>query len=276
MNKRIRLFARNKLTLAGLCIILLTGVTAGLAGRIAPFDPLSQNLWERYEPPSSKHLLGTDGYGRDILSRMLYGARVSLVVSFVATGLSALAGSLLGIVAGFRGGIVDSVIMKSVDILMSFPSLLLGLLIVSVLGPGTYKVIVAISIALLPRFIRVARAPVLSLREIEFIESAKAIGASEFRILFFHILPNVLGIIAVATSLWMSTAIRLEASLSFLGLGTQEPNPSLGLMVKTGMEGFLGAPYASLFPGLGIALLVLAFNLVGDALRDSLDPKLMS
>lgn len=265
---------RNKLAYVGACIVLIVAGAAALADSIATHPPVAMDLQHRFAPPSRTHLLGTDRFGRDLYSRLLYGTRASLLMGCVSTFCSACIGSLLGVFGGLRGGWFDSLLMKGVDILMALPSLLLGMLLVAVLGPGQNKVMIAIGLALLPRFIRVARAPVLSLREAAYVEAARAIGAGEVRVALVHIIPNVLGTVIVAVALWLSTALRLEASLGFLGFGVQEPDPSLGLMVSDGLKSLLHAPHASFVPGVLIAILVLGFNLIGDGLRDVLDPKL--
>jgi len=248
--------------------------SAAGAPLLAPSDPLEHRLGERLAGPSRIHLLGTDGYGRDVLSRILWGGRVSLLVGFGSVMLAFALGVPVGILAGFAGGRTDAWLMRVVDVFMSFPTLILGLVFVAVLGPGVEKLIAAIAVAVSPQFARLARGPTLAIREREFVEAARAMGASQGRIMLRHILPNILGELMVMASLWMATAIRIEANLSFIGLGVTAEVPTWGNMVREGLQ-FLGtAPWLALYPGLAILFAVLAFNMMGDGLRDAMDPRL--
>jgi peptide/nickel transport system permease protein len=221
-------------------------------------------------------LLGSDGYGRDVLSRILWGGRVSLLVGFGSVLLAFAFGVPIGILAGFAGGRTDAWLMRIVDVFMSFPTLILGLVFVAVLGPGEGKLIAAIAIAVSPQFARLARGPTLVIREREFVEAARAVGASQGRIMLRYILPNILGELMVMASLWVATAIRIEANLSFIGLGVTAEVPTWGNMVREGIQ-FLGtAPWLAVYPGLAVLLAVLAFNMMGDGLRDAMDPRLRS
>ena len=215
-------------------------------------------------------------YGRDILSRLIFGTRIAILVGITPVLIAGIFGGLLGIIAGYSRGLVESVIMRVADLLLSFPSLLLGILVVVSIGSGISKIIIAISIALFPRFIRLSRSSTLAIKERDSIEASRAIGCSGFRIMIFHILPSLVSEIIVMGTLWIATAIRIEASLSFLGLGTQPPTPSWGRMLRDGVESMLYTPWQVIFAGLFIMLAILGFNLIGDGLRDSLDPKLQA
>ncbi|MBW2149636.1 MAG: ABC transporter permease [Deltaproteobacteria bacterium] len=272
-RKAIRAFKRNKAAVIGLILLALLVFTAIFANLLAPYDVREQNIRQRYSPPGAKHVLGTDDLGRDVLSRIILGSRVSLYVGISSVFFSLCIGVVLGLFAGYKGGHVDNFITRIIDMLMSFPSLLLGILVVSALGPGLRNAIIAIALAFIPRFARVARGPTLALKEQEFVLACRAAGASEMRIIFIHILPNLVGELVVMASLWMATAIIIESSLSFLGLGVQPPTPSWGMMIKRGVDEILIAPWLAVFPGIAISIAVLAFNLIGDGMRDLLDPK---
>ena len=274
-KKALSAFKRNKTAIVGLVLLLLILLFALFANVVAPYDIRVQNLMERHQAPSFKHWMGTDDFGRDVLSRVLVGSRVSLLVGICSISVAMLLGVLLGVYSGLKGGWIDQVLTKVIDSLMTFPSLILGILVVSALGPGVENATIAIAIAFIPRFARVARGPTLVLKENEFIMAARACGATDARIIFRHILPNLVGEIVVMGSLWVSTAIIVESSLSFLGLGVQPPAPSWGMMIKSGVDSIRLAPWLAVFPGLAISLAVLAFNLLGDGLRDLLDPKLL-
>ena len=274
-KKSLAAFRQNKIALMGVILLVIIAATSLFADFIAPYDVREQNVKNRYQPPSMEHYLGTDEFGRDVFSRVVIGSRVSLMVGMVSITAAMIFGVLLGAYSGFKGGWIDQVLTKIIDSLMSFPSLILGILVVSALGPGIRNAIIAIAIAFIPRFARVARGPSIVLRENEFIMASRACGATDLRVLFHHILPNLVGEIVVMGSLWVSTAIIIEASLSFLGLGVQPPTPSWGMMIKAGVDEIQIAPWLAVFPGLAVSLAVLAFNLLGDGLRDLLDPKLL-
>lgn len=270
----LRRFARNRAAVVGAVIVVLLVVTAVLAEYLMPYDPTLQQLEIRRQPPTAAHLLGTDEFGRDILSRIILGSRVTLLVSCVAVGVGLVLGGTAGLVAGFVGRWVDEALMRLMDILLSFPYLLLAIAIVATLGPGERNIVLAIGIWSAPAFARLVRGQVLSLREREFIVAAYALGVPVPRIILFHILPNIVPPLLVFATLYMANAILLEAALSFLGLGIQPPWPSWGLMVATGRDFLLIAPHVATIPGLAIMTAVLGFNLLGDGLRDLLDPRL--
>lgn len=269
-----RTFTRNRAAVVGLVLaVLVTMVSIG-APLVTPMDPLAQETRTRLQPPDPIHLLGRDTFGRDVFARMLYAGRTSLLVGVCSVLLGGVIGSVMGLVAGYAGGKTENLIMRLVDTLMAFPTLLLGLLVLAVLGPGLFKMILAIGIMLSPAFARVMHGSALSLKKREFVEGARSIGASTPRILRLHILPNVLGEVVVLGSLWTASAIRIEANLSFIGLGVSPPTPTWGNMIRDGTPHLLNAPWLSVFPGLAILVTVLAFNLLGDGLRDVLDPHL--
>jgi len=267
-------FHESKVAIAGSILIIGVVLVAVFAPWVAPFDPVEQSLLSRFSDPQAGHLFGTDEFGRDILSRVIWGSRTSLMVGILSVFFSGIIGVSLGIIAGYRGGKLENIIMRLADAFLSLPSLLMGLIIIVALGSGTSKVIIAISVALTPRFIRLAHGPTLTLKEIGYVEAARASGGGGIRIMLRHILPNIVGPIAVMATLWIATAIRIEASLSFLGLGTQPPNSSWGLMLKSGVNNIIISPWLAVFPGIAIMMAVMAFNMIGDGLRDALDPKL--
>ena len=258
----------------GTIIVLLLVPVAILAPVISPYNPIEQNVFYRLSKPEISHILGTDFFGRDILSRIIWGARVSLLVGFLSVSFGMVAGTMLGIVAGYKGKKAEAIIMRCVDILMSFPDEVLGILIMVVIGSGLDKLIIVIGFLLIPRFARLTHGPALILREREYVEAARAIGLNDFRIIIRHILPNILGDVVVMGALWVGLAIRIEANLSFLGLGVSPPTPTWGNMIRTGIDHLTNAPWISVFPGLAILIAVLAFNMLGDGLRDVTDPKL--
>jgi len=267
-------FRRNRLALIGLALVALLALSAALAPWIAPYDPTRQSLIEKRAGPGSKYWLGADEFGRDILSRVIYGSRVALLVGTLSAFIALLGGLLLGMIAGFAGGWLDAVLMRGIEILLAFPYLLLALAIVAALGPGVLNTTVAVGIWGVPAVTRIVRGSVLALRETEYVGAARALGASALSVLRRHVLPNVLPGIIVYGTLFMANAILLEAALSFLGLGVQPPTASWGLMVSTGRDVLLVAPHVATVPGIAIMVAVLAFNLVGDGLRDALDPRL--
>jgi peptide/nickel transport system permease protein len=255
-----------------LCIIVVLG--ALLAPWLAPFDPNDQNIIDRLQPPGGDYLFGTDAFGRDVLSRILWGARISLLVAVTSIAAAIAIGGTIGMVSGYVGGRFDLFVMQTMDVLLSFPSLILGLIVVALLGPDLINLIFAIALTAIAPFARIARAPVLSLKERAFIEAGRALGFSHTRILAVHVLPNILAEVLVMGSLWMATAVRTEASLSFIGLGVKPPTATWGGMMREGFENILDAPWLSIWPGLAILLLVLGLNMIGDGLRDATDPRL--
>ncbi|MDR7543086.1 MAG: ABC transporter permease [Armatimonadota bacterium] len=269
-----RRFRRNRLALFGATIVAVLVLLAVFAPYVAPADPARQSLADKRMPPGGKYLLGADEFGRDIASRLVYGSRVALVVGLVSVLIALVLGIVLGTAAGYLGGAADEVVMRSLDVLLAFPYLLLAIAIVSALGPGIQNTILAVGIWATPGFARVIRGSVLSIKEQEYVAAARAIGAGALRIVVRHVLPNCISILVVYSALYMASAILLEAALSFLGLGVQPPTPSWGLMVSTGRDFITIAPHIATLPGLAIAVTVLGFNLLGDGLRDALDPKM--
>ncbi len=266
---------KSKIALLGALIVLAFLLTAVLAPLIAPYHPISDgSLVDRLQAPTESHLLGTDSQGRDILSRIIYGAQISVQIGVISVGISLLIGTLLGVLAGFYGGWVDNLIMRLVDIMMAFPGVLLAIAITAVLGPELKNAMIAIGIVNIPSFARIVRGTVLSVKGMEYVEAARAIGATDTRIIFRHVLPNSLAPLIVQTTLSVGTAILDAAALSFLGLGAQPPTPEWGAMLSDGRSYLQKAPWVMFFPGMAIMLVVLGFNLLGDGLRDALDPRL--
>jgi len=271
------LVLRNPLTAFGLCIIAMLVLTAIFAPYVAPYPDQGRglsNLKERLAAPSIRHPLGTDNLGRDILSRVVFGARISLKASITVVMIVMAIGIPLGLIAGYFGGMVDELIMRFADMILAFPSLLLAIAIVASLGPSLMNALIAISIPWWPWYTRLVRGQVISLKEMQFVESARAIGASKSRIMFRHILPNCLSPIIVQATLDMGYIVLYLASLGFLGLGTQPPSADWGVMVSDGREFFLKQWWISTFSGAAIFITVLAFNLFGDGIREALDPKI--
>jgi peptide/nickel transport system permease protein len=269
-----RTFLRNRAAVVGLAMAVVVTVLSVAAPFFTAYDPLVQEARFRLQPPDRMHILGRDPFGRDVFARVIFAGRISVLVGVCSVLLGGVIGSVLGLVAGYAGGRVENVIMRFVDILMAFPSMLLGLLVLAVLGPGLFKMILAIGIMLSPAFARVLHGSALSLKKREFVEGARSVGASPARIVGLHILPNVMGEVVVLGSLWTASAIRIEANLSFIGLGVSPPTPTWGNMIRDGAPHLLNAPWLSIFPGLAILVAVLGFNLLGDGLRDVLDPHL--
>ena len=273
-RKQLRVFLRNRVAVVGFFLTILVILMAILAAQISPYDPLEQNVYSRLTSPDSKHWFGTDSYGRDNLSRVIYGARISLTVGVGSILVGMSIGSLMGMFAAFDRGRIGNLIMRGVDVMMCFPAEIFAILFLVMIGQGLDKLIVAIGVVMTPRFARLAYGITLSIREREYIEAARALGAKRPRVILKHIFPNILGEVLVMSSLWTATAIRVEANLSFLGMGVPPPTPTWGNMVRTGVTQLTNAPWLSIFPGLAIMLAVLAFNLIGDGLRDVMDPKL--
>ena len=265
----------NKTTLLGLVLTTLILLVALFAPWLVPFDPIHQDLMQGDLPPGPVHVLGTDSYGRDVLSRIIMGGRVSLGIALSAVGIALVFGSTLGVVAGYKGGVIDAVTVRFTDLLMTFPTTILGLMVLAVLGSGMVNLSIAIAIAITPRFARIARGSAISLRERDFIQGARALGMSDMRIICKHVLPNISNEVLVVASLWTATAILQEANLSFIGLGVKPPTPSWGGMIRDGVNQLLSQPWLSIAPGIAIFAVVLAFNMIGDGLRDILDPRTM-
>jgi peptide/nickel transport system permease protein len=273
--RRLRRFLRHPGALIGGTIVLLVVASAVFAPLLTPYDPDARNVRERFAPPSATHLFGTDSFGRDTLTRVLYGGRVSLRVAIGAVGIAAAVGMLLGALAGFLGGVFDVVIMRVVDVFLAFPPILLALLLVAAIGTGERSVTVALGLIYWTAYARVIRANVIALREEEFVAASHASGAAWYRTLFRHVLPNTLAPVIVVASVGLGSAVTAEAAMSFLGLGIQPPTPSWGAILNTGLQFIRETPYLSTFPGLAIMVTVFGFNLLGDGLRDVLDPREM-
>jgi peptide/nickel transport system permease protein len=262
------------LVLFGAGIILLMIVLAVCANLVAPYDPTEMRVTEALKAPSAAHLFGTDRFGRDVLSRTIYGSRIALGVALSSIGLALVLGATLGLVGGYLGGWVDLVIGRIMDVLFSFPTLVLAIAVAAMLGPGLNNAALAIAVVYTPLFSRVARGPVIAERAKEHVAAATVLGAGSVRVIFRHILPNILAPLIVQASVALAFGILTEASLSYLGLGTQPPDPSWGTMLNEGRTYLETAPWMSIFPGIAIMLAVFGFNLLGDGLRDMLDPKL--
>lgn len=270
-----RRLKRNKVALLGALIVAILLFTALAAPLIAPYDPINDgSLKERLQPPGAKHWLGTDKLGRDIFSRIVFGARISVEIGVISVGIALVVGTLMGALGGYYGGWLDSILMRIVDIMLAFPSVLLAIAIMAVLGPSLENAMIAIGLVNVPTFARVVRSTVLSVKATEYIEAARAIGSRDGRIIFRHILPNCIAPIIVTATLSIGTAILDAAGLSFLGLGAQPPTPEWGAMLADTRDLLLKAPWVAIFPGIAIMLNVLGFNLLGDGLRDALDPRL--
>lgn len=267
-------FKRNRLAVGGLLMILLIFLVAGSASLIAPHDPGKTNVSLKLKPPSLQHFLGTDQLGRDVFSRMLHGSRISLSVGFVAVAISIFIGILVGAMAGYYGRWVDSVLMRFVDVMLCFPTFFLILTVVALLGPSIFNIMLVIGITSWMGTSRFVRAEFLSLRERDFVQAARALGMKDRRIIFRHILPNGLAPVFVTATLDVATAILVEAGLSFLGFGVQPPAPSWGNILTEGRTYIFDAWWLTLFPGFAILITVLSFNLLGEGLRDALDPRL--
>lgn len=269
-----RRLRRNKAAVVGMSVVILLVVVAVLAPVLAPYDPNQTNIKMRLQGPSSEHPLGTDNFGRDMLSRIIYGSRISLYVGFVAVGIGAVFGGILGAIGGYYGGRLDNFIMRCMDVLLAIPQIILAIAIVGALGTSLLNLMIAVGISQLPRYARVVRASALTVRGQEYVEAARAVGASDARIILENILPNCMAPIIVQSTLGVAQAILSAAALSFLGLGIQPPTAEWGSMLSSGRQFLRNAPYLTFFPGLAISVVVLALNIFGDGLRDSLDPKL--
>ncbi len=264
----------NLTTWIGAALVLLLVLAAIFAPQLATHPPEKQNIMDQLAPPGSDFWLGADGFGRDVWSRLLFGARYSLTIGLSAILTAMVLGTLIGKIAGYRGGVLDIVLMQIMDVILAFPSLILGLALVVLMGATLTNIIIAIAFTATPAFARIARAAVITQRDREYVQACRAMGFSDPRILFRHILPAILPEVMVLASLWMATAVRTEASLAFIGLGLAPPTPTWGGMVREGFENILSSFHLALFPSLAILILVLAFNLIGDGLRDVIDPRL--
>jgi len=269
-----RRFLRSRTGLLGAVVLLTVTFCAVFAAQIAPYSPTRQNFLQEKEPPSREHLMGTDEFGRDVFSRVIWGAQASLLAGAVAASIALVIGLVLGMLAAFYGGALDSFTMRVMDIILAFPYILLAIAVVAILGPGLVNAMIAIGIVYVPYYARVVRGSVLSVRARDYVEAARALGAADQRVMVQHVLPNALAPVIVQTTLNVGTAIIDTAGLSFLGLGTQPPTPDWGNMLAGGRSYVIDAPWIATFPGLAILVTVLAFNLMGDALRDAFDPRL--
>jgi peptide/nickel transport system permease protein len=270
----IKRFLRNKLALLGLTVVVFVALASLTAGIMAPFDPLKVSFSNRIKAPSAEHVFGTDQFGRDILSRVLHGGRVSLQVGVLSVIFGAMIGIILGAVGGYFSGRIDYAVVLLMDALISFPSVLLAIGLMAVMGPGVKNIIVALALIGVPTYGRVVRGAVLSIRQKEYIEAARNSGSGHMKIIFFHVLPNTMAPLIVVTTIGVANAILIEAALSFLGLGVPPPAPSWGNILSDGRNFISQAPWLTIFPGLAITLSVLGFNTLGDGLRDVLDPRL--
>ena len=269
----LRRLLRHPTAVVGGIVVALVVLSAVFAPLLTPYEPDSRNIRARFAPPTAEHVLGTDNFGRDTMTRILYGARVSLRVAVLAVGIAATIGILLGAIAGYFGGLLDQVIMRVVDVFLAFPPILLALLLVAAIGSSAFSVTVALGLIYWTAYARVIRSSILALKHEDFVEANRALGARWHRVLFRHVLPNSIGPIIVVASVGMGSAVTAEAALSFLGLGVQPPTPSWGSILNTGLQFLRQTPWLATFPGAAIMLTVLGFNLLGDGLRDALDPR---
>ena len=270
----LKALSRNRMAVLGLGILIIFLFTGIFAHVIAPYDFAKQNLADAFQHPSPSHIFGTDEFGRDIFSRVVYGARMSLLVGFVSVGIAVIIGGVLGAIAGYYGRRVDNLIMRFMDVLLAVPQTLLAIAIVAALGTGLMNLMIAVGISSVPTYARIVRASVLTIREEEYIEAARASGTSNTKIIIKHILPNCVAPVIVQVTLGIAGAILTAAGMSFIGLGIQPPNPEWGNMLSSGRDYIRGYAYMTMFPGLAIVITVLSLNLLGDGLRDALDPKL--
>lgn len=274
LSRFLRRFLRHRAALVGF-VIVFGIVAAGLIGPlVTPYDPIAVVIKDRNQAPNAAHWFGTDDFGRDILTRVVYGARISVQMSVAAVGIAVLIGGSLGLVAGYRGGWAETVIMRAMDVLMAFPDILLAIGLMAVLGAGTSNLVIALGVLYVPRFARLLRGMALALRDMEYVTAVRAAGGKESRILLRHLLPNSLSPLIVQSTTYFAYAILAEAALSFLGLGTPPPAPSWGNLLYDGRQFLMDAPWVAIFPGLAISVAVLGINMLGDGLRDLLDPRL--
>ena len=270
----LRMLVRNRVAMAGLGILLFLALTAIAAPLISRYDPYAVDILNQLAPPGAAHPFGTDLYGRDILTRIFWGGRITLVVGLISVSIAATVGVLLGLTSGYYGGAIDTLIMRFIDVLLAFPRILLALSIVGMLGPGLLNVMVAVGIAGITGYARLVRGSVLSAKEQPYVEAARVVGCQDVKILFRHLLPNVVGPVIILATLDVASAILSASSLSFLGLGVQPPAAEWGAMLNEGRNYLRSAPWITLFPGLAIMVSVLSINMLGDGLRDALDPRL--
>ncbi|HZW99199.1 MAG TPA: ABC transporter permease [Trueperaceae bacterium] len=267
-------FARNRLAVAGVIVLAIVMISALLAPWVSPYDPLKMDLVNPYAPPGSPgHALGTDNFGRDILARLIHGSRISLLIGVVVVSIAASFGTVLGLLAGYLGGWVDEVVMRAVEIFYAFPFLVLAIAVIAVFGPSIFNVMWVLGLVSWPLYARLVRAQVLALHDVEYVEAARASGMSRSRVMFRHVLPNVLTPVIVTATFGIPQAILASAALGFLGLGVQPPTPEWGVMIAEGKDFIRRAPNLITWPGLAIMTVVLGFNFVGDGLRDALDPR---
>ncbi|HTV74969.1 MAG TPA: ABC transporter permease [Candidatus Acidoferrales bacterium] len=269
MWRRLR---RSPGAVVGAALVAVIVLVAIFAPLVARADPLAQNLADQALPPSLHHLMGTDKLGRDIFSRIVYGARISVRIGFVAVGLAVTVGTFIGVIAGYGPRPLDNLLMGAMDVMLAFPSIILAIAITTILGPSITNVMIAVGVVYIPQYARLARSSVLGVKQMEYIEAAKAIGVGIPRVLARHVLPNILGPLVAQATLGIATAELEAAGLSYLGLGARPPAPEWGAMLNDARDYWLSAPWALIFPGLSITLVVLGFNLLGDGLRDALDP----
>ncbi len=267
-------FLKNRTALIGGVIAVLIVLMAVFAPYIAPMDPLAQDSYIRLQASSGAHWLGTDDFGRDVLSRIVWGSRISLIIGVSSVAFGLILGTVLGMIAGYYRGVVETGIMRAIDVVMCFPDLILAICVTAVLGANLLNLILTISIVMTPRFARLAHGALLSIKERDYVTAAQAIGVSVPRILRKHILPNIFGELLVAGTLWVGEAIRLEANLAFIGLGVQPPTPTWGNMTREGVDVLINAPWISMYAGLSILITILSFNMLGDGVRDMIDPRL--
>lgn len=273
-DQTLKAFNANITSWVGLGLLALVVLCAVFAPFLAPHDPIEQDILNRLTGPSLLYPLGTDNYGRDILSRLLFGARTSLWIGFAAVLTAAFIGGSIGLLAGYFGGRFDLIMMQAMDVLLALPSLILGLIMVAMLGPSMSNLIIAIAVGFIPAFARIARSPTIAVKQRDYILAGRALGFSDSRLMGLHILPNIAPQILVMSTMWFASAIRIEASLAFLGLGARPPAPTWGGMIQDGFEHILDSPWLCIWPSLAILSVVFALNLLGDGLRDAIDPKL--
>lgn len=270
----VKALGTNKTALFGLVVFALIIAAAIAAPLISPHDPFEQSILARLREPSAANWLGTDQYGRDVLSRILWGARITLFICLTSVLIGMAVGGAIGLLSGYIGGIFDALTMQVMNVLLSFPTLIMGLMVAAVLGPSVPNLIFAIALTVIAPFARIARAPTLVVIQRDFVEAARALGFSHWRIILKHVFPNIVTEVLVMGSLWLATAVRVEASLSFIGLGVKPPTPTWGGMIRDGFENILDAPWLVVFPSIAVLALVFALNMLGDGFRDAIDPKL--